>query len=80
MIRIVRKQTKEPSMTVDNNICQSHFRPAIAVAWGCQRSEGTSDDIWGFPFLGTQKWMVYRENAMKMDDDRGYPAFQETSI
>ena len=26
MIRIVRKQTKEPSMTVDNNICQSHFR------------------------------------------------------
>jgi len=26
MIRTVRKQTKEPSMTVDNNICQSHFR------------------------------------------------------
>ena len=26
MIRTVRKQTQEPSMTVDNNICESHFR------------------------------------------------------
>lgn len=26
MIRIVREQTKAPSMTVDNNIGQSHFR------------------------------------------------------
>jgi len=25
-LRIVRKYTKEPSMTVDNNVCQSHFR------------------------------------------------------
>ena len=47
------------------------FRASVLTAWHCSLSKGTRDTflVWGGSLNGgSPKWMVYRENPIKVDD------------
>jgi len=56
--------------------------PGVASHYGRpkERLPGVvSNNIWGFPYMGTPKWIVYHGNPIQTDDFRDTP-FMETPI